>query len=107
MMEDTYTDPPCSFGYTDKQTILLGLPGAAITFVTIVIVGYVAGRYNLRCISLVCCLLPGILGGALMAYLPADNKAGLLCGNYLTYLTGPSTFLLSDSLVSHSEVLTQ
>ena len=25
-----------------------------------------------------------------MAYLPADNKAGLLIGNYLTYATGPS-----------------
>ena len=25
-----------------------------------------------------------------MAYLPANDKAGLLIGNYLTYATGPS-----------------
>ena len=25
-----------------------------------------------------------------MAYLPANSKAGLLIGNYLTYVTGPS-----------------
>lgn len=79
-----------SFGYTDKQTLLLGLPGAAITFVTIYLVGFVSGRYNLRNVNIVATLIPGIVGGALMAYLPADNKAGLLIGNYLTYITGPS-----------------
>lgn len=49
-----------------------------------------SGRYNLRTVNIVATLVPGIVGGALMAYLPADNKAGLLIGNYLTYITGPS-----------------
>jgi hypothetical protein len=81
---------PSSFGYTDKETLLLGLPGAAITFVTTYLVGFTSGRYNLRSINIVATLIPGIIGGAMMAYLPQDGKAGLLIGNYLTYITGPS-----------------
>jgi len=99
-----------NFGYTDKQTLLLGLPGAAITFVTIYLVGFTSGRYNLRGINLVMTLIPGIIGGALMAYLPGDDKAGLLIGNYLTYITGPSLVLLyaliSANVSGHTKKIT-
>jgi hypothetical protein len=84
---------PLSLGYTEKQTILqflLGLSGAGITFITIYLMGFMSGRYNLFNINLVATLIPGIIGGAIIAYLPADNKVGLLIGNYLTYATGPS-----------------
>jgi MFS family permease len=99
-----------SFGYTDKQTILLGLPGAGITFVTIYLVGFVSGRYNARNLNVVATLVPGIIGGALMAYLPADDKAGLLIGNYLTYVTGPSLVLIysiiSANVSGHTKKIT-
>lgn len=48
----------------------------------------------MRGIQIVCLLIPGILGGALMAFLPAENKAGKLIGNYLTNCIGSSLPLL-------------
>jgi len=53
-----------------------------------------AGRYNQRGIQLVALLVPGILGGALMAFLPANDKAGKLIGNYLTNAIGSTLPLL-------------
>jgi hypothetical protein len=35
-----------------------------------------------------------IIGGALVAWLPTDNKAGLLAGNFLTNTVGSSERIL-------------
>jgi hypothetical protein len=51
-----------------------------------------AGRFNSRGVSEISLLLPGILGGGLMAFLPDADKfrAGKLVGIYLTAVFGPS-----------------
>jgi len=45
-----------------------------------------------------------------MAYLPANNKSGLLAGNYLTYCTGPSLVLIyavvSANVSGHTKKVT-
>ena len=78
----------CSFGFDKYETLLLNLPSAAVAFCAVFLATCVAGRYNSRGIMIVCLVLPTLTGGALMAWLPAGNKAGLLIGNYLTNTVG-------------------
>jgi MFS family permease len=82
------------FGFDEYETLLLGLPSAAVAFITTVLATYWAGRCNARCVAVIILIIPTLIGGALMAWLPADNKAGLLAGNYLTNTVGSSLPLL-------------
>ncbi|KAG9551710.1 MFS general substrate transporter, partial [Aureobasidium melanogenum] len=82
------------FGYNSKETALLQIPGGACSVVSILIATYLAGRFDQRGLNVITLLIPGILGGALMAFLPDDNKAGKLIGNYLTNCIGASLPLL-------------
>lgn len=78
------------FGYDSKTTALLQIPSGGVSIVTILCSTYLAGRYNQRGIQIITLLIPGILGAALMAFLPQSNKAGKLIGNYLTQTIGAS-----------------
>ncbi|KAK2029785.1 major facilitator superfamily transporter [Colletotrichum zoysiae] len=82
------------FGYTSKQTALLSIPSGAVSIVSILAATNVAGRFNQRAINIICLLVPGVVGAALMAFLPADNKAGRLIGNYMTNCIGATLPLL-------------
>lgn len=82
------------FGYDSKQTALLQIPSGAVSIVAILIATWLAGRYDQRGLNIVTLLLPGIIGGALLAFLPESNRAGKLIGNYLTQCIGASLPLL-------------
>ena len=62
--------------------------------IAIVSATYLAGKYNIRGVQVIALLIPGALGGALMAFLPKDNKLGKLMGNYLTNVIGSTLPLL-------------
>ena len=79
-----------SFGYDDYTTLLLNLPGSAVAFVSVGLGTWLAGRFNARGPTIIALTVPTLLGGALMAWLPADNKPGLLAGNFLTNTVGAS-----------------
>lgn len=83
-----------SFGYTSEQTALLSIPSGAVSIVSILSATYCAGRFNQRAIFIVLLLIPGVLGGCLMAFLPGKSKVGKLIGNYLTNCIGASLPLL-------------
>lgn len=83
-----------SFGFSSKTTALLQLPSGAISIISILIATYLAGRYNQRGLNIVTLLVPGMLGGCLMAFLPSSAKMGKLIGNYLTNCIGSSLPLL-------------
>lgn len=83
-----------NFGFSSEETALLQIPSGAIAIISILIATFIAGRYNMRGIQVICLLIPGIIGGALMAYLPEDQKVGKLIGNYLTNCIGSSLPLL-------------
>jgi len=83
-----------NFGYDSKQTALLQIPAGGVSIVCILIATYLAGRYNQRGLNVITLLIPGIIGGCLMAFLPEDNKAGKLIGNYLTNCIGATLPLL-------------
>lgn len=77
------------FGFSNKETALIQIPGGLITVVSTLIGTYVAGRYNCRGFMLATwAALGGIVGGGMIAFIPADNQAGRLAGNYLTNMTG-------------------
>jgi len=82
------------FGYTSKETALLSIPGGVVSVISILAATTCAGRFNQRGLNIVCLLIPGIIGAALMAFLPEDNKAGKLIGNYMTNCIGASLPLL-------------
>jgi cyanate permease len=78
------------FGYDSKMTALLQLPSGAVSIVSVLVATYLAGRWQQRGLNIVFQLLPGILGGCLLAFLPNNDKykVGLLIGNYLTNCIG-------------------
>lgn len=82
------------FGFDSKTTALLSIPSGAISAISVFCGTYIAGRYNIRGFQIIALLLPGILGGGLMAFLPDGNKVGKLIGNYLTNVIGSSLPLL-------------
>ncbi|KAF2621378.1 MFS general substrate transporter [Macroventuria anomochaeta] len=77
------------FGFSNKETALIQIPGGLITVVSTLLGTYIAGRYNCRGLMLVTwAALGGIVGGGMIAFLPDSSQAGRLAGNYLTNMTG-------------------
>lgn len=78
------------FGYDSKTTALLQLPSGAVSIISVLIATWLASRFEQRGLNVIALLLPGILGGCLLAFLPNTEqyKVGLLIGNYLTNCIG-------------------
>jgi predicted MFS family arabinose efflux permease len=99
-----------SFGFAPKTTALLQLPSGAVNIISILTATYLAGRFDQRGLNVVSLLIPGILGGCLMAFLPSDSKTGKLIGNYLTNCIGASLPLLyswvSANIAGHTKKVT-
>ncbi|ORY08602.1 major facilitator superfamily domain-containing protein [Clohesyomyces aquaticus] len=98
------------FGFNSKTTALLQLPSGCCSVISILMATYLAGRFDQRGLNIITLLVPGILGGALMAFLPGDNKAGKLIGIYLTNCIGASLPLLyswvSANFAGHTKKVT-
>lgn len=78
-----------NIGYSSTQAALLNMPSGLVSIFATLMVGF-GIRYmpsGHRWAWLVVCCVPGILGGALMSFLPDGkkdaNKPGLLAGIYL------------------------
>jgi len=98
------------FGFNSKTTALLQLPSGVVSIVSILSATYLAGRFNQRGLNIVTLLIPGALGGCLMAFLPGENKVGKLIGNYLTNCIGSSLPLLyswvAANIAGHTKKVT-
>lgn len=78
-----------SFGFTNKETALLQIPGGFIAVVSVIAGTQIAARYNCRGVmQIVWTAMGGILGGGLIAFLPSSDRAGRMVGNYFTHVTG-------------------
>lgn len=78
-----------SFGFTDKETALLQIPSGVIAVSSVLLATWSAGRFNARTINMITwSAVGGLVGGSLLAFLPAENKAGKLVGNYLAQVVG-------------------
>ncbi|ORY68537.1 allantoate permease [Pseudomassariella vexata] len=83
------------FGYTSKETALLSIPSGVVACISVLSAGLVVAKFNMRGPVIIATLLiGGVLGGSLLAFLPHDNKGGLLAGNYLTNVIGSSLLIL-------------
>ncbi|KAH9942119.1 MFS general substrate transporter [Amylocystis lapponica] len=90
-----------SFGFTYLQTTLLGCVDGVIEIVTIFTGVHLAARlHNARAYVGAAYTIPNILGSILIITLPWDNKAGLLCAQWLTGI-GTTGFVLSLSWLSN------
>lgn len=49
---------------------------------SIIFATYFAGKYNQRAVFIVLLLIPGVIGGCLMAFLPGEAKVGKLVGTF-------------------------
>jgi hypothetical protein len=61
-----------------------------VAFVSVFLGAFWASKYNARGIAIIALIIPTLIGGALMAFLPSDNKGGLLTGNFLINTVGAS-----------------
>ncbi len=78
-----------NIGYAPPKAALLNMPSGIVSIFATLMVGY-GVRYlpsGHRWVWIVICCVPGIMGGALMSFLPSGktnaNKPGLLAGIYL------------------------
>ncbi|KAK3340011.1 major facilitator superfamily domain-containing protein [Lasiosphaeria hispida] len=72
-----------NLGYDSKRAALMVMPTGAVSIFFILLVGYGIRRQSHRWAWIVVCLVPAIIGGGLMSFLPMSNKAGILAGIYL------------------------
>ena len=59
------------------------MPSGLVSIISILAVGYGVRFRSHRWAWLVACCVPGILGGGLLSFAPASNRAALLAGIYL------------------------
>ncbi|KAH8896702.1 MFS general substrate transporter [Thozetella sp. PMI_491] len=70
-------------GYTPRQSALMNMPSGAVSIFFTLLVGFGVRKQSHRWAWVLVCIIPGIIGGALMSFLPSSNKNGILAGIYL------------------------
>lgn len=70
--------------YDPKQSALMNTPSGAVSIFFTLFVGFGIRLQSHRWAFIIACIIPAIIGGALMSFLPTSNKAGILAGIYLT-----------------------
>ncbi|KAJ3895279.1 MFS general substrate transporter [Lentinula edodes] len=87
------------FGFTNLETTLVGIPSSFISFFTILITGWFAGKYsNITCYLIVLVVLPPVAGSALIYATKVNNGVKLFA--YYLLATGPGALPLSMSLMT-------
>ncbi|KAJ4254007.1 hypothetical protein NW762_010410 [Fusarium torreyae] len=72
-----------NLGYDSKKAALMNMPSGAVSIFFTLAVGFGIRHQSHRWAWIIACIIPAIIGGALMSFLPATNKAGCLVGIYL------------------------
>ncbi|KAK0468298.1 MFS general substrate transporter [Desarmillaria tabescens] len=74
------------FGYTSKQTLILSTPGGAVSALTTLLCGWWSDKKGERMMPIVLCLIPTIVGAAMLIGLNGSGEKGALL--FATYLIG-------------------
>ncbi|OIW32846.1 putative allantoate protein [Coniochaeta ligniaria NRRL 30616] len=72
-----------NLGYDPKRAALMNTPSGAVSIFFTLLVGYGIRRSSHRWAWIIVCIVPAIIGGALMSFLPTSNSSGILAGIYL------------------------
>ncbi|KAG6843183.1 hypothetical protein H0H87_007152 [Tephrocybe sp. NHM501043] len=71
------------FGFSGPISALLNTPSGIVSIFFTLLVGFGIRNVSHRWAWIVLCTIPGIIGGALLSFLPKSNTAGVLIGIYL------------------------
>ncbi|KAG2733943.1 hypothetical protein G9P44_003468 [Scheffersomyces stipitis] len=85
-----------SFGFTSREAALLNMPSGIVSIFSTLVSTYFVMKGFPRWIANTLLLIPAIIGGALMSFLPKSNQAGLLVGIYLiNFIVAPLAIIYS------------
>ncbi|KAK4662303.1 uncharacterized protein QC763_700800 [Podospora pseudopauciseta] len=70
-------------GYDSKKAALMNTPSGVVSIFFTLLVGWGIRFQSHRWAWIIACILPAIVGGGLMSFLPKDNTNGILAGIYL------------------------
>ncbi|KAF6798722.1 allantoate permease [Colletotrichum sojae] len=72
-----------NLGYDPKRAALMNMPSGVVSIFFTLLVGYGIRHTSNRWAWIIACIIPAIIGGALMSFLPVTNRSGCLAGIYL------------------------
>ncbi|KAH7155982.1 major facilitator superfamily domain-containing protein [Dactylonectria macrodidyma] len=72
-----------NLGYDSKKSALMNMPSGVVSIFFTLSVGYGIRTTSNRWAWIIACIIPAIIGGALMSFLDSSNKSGVLAGIYL------------------------
>ncbi|KFH46248.1 Thiamine pathway transporter-like protein [Hapsidospora chrysogenum ATCC 11550] len=72
-----------NLGYTPKKAALMNMPSGVVSIFFTLLVGFGIRMRSHRWAWIILCIIPAIIGGALMSFLPTTNRSGILAGIYL------------------------
>lgn len=72
-----------NLGYVPKRAALMNMPSGVVSIFFTLLVGFGIRKQSNRWLWIVICIIPAIIGGALMSFLPVSNRRGCLAGIYL------------------------
>lgn len=88
-----------SFGFTSLQSTLINIPYSLLSGGTIMLTGYLAGRFRqANCLLIVAAIIPPVVGAALI-YVRGNVSLGVQLFGYFLLSTGPAAMPLALSLV--------
>ena len=70
-------------GYSPQISALLNAPSGVVSVAAALVAGYGIRYASHRWAWIIAVLIPGIIGGALMSFVPIHNRSGVLAGIYL------------------------
>ncbi|KAJ3486072.1 hypothetical protein NLG97_g6685 [Lecanicillium saksenae] len=76
-------DPKKTPAQNSQHAALMNTPSGAVSTFFILMIGYGVRKNAHRWMWILACIIPAIIGGALMSFLPKTNHTGLLAGIYL------------------------
>jgi MFS family permease len=72
-----------NLGFAPKQAALMNMPSGVVSIFFTLLVGFGIRKSSHRWAWIIACIIPAIMGGALMSFLPTSNRSGCLAGIYL------------------------
>ncbi|KAF7798393.1 hypothetical protein EIP86_009614 [Pleurotus ostreatoroseus] len=90
-----------SFGFSELQSTLLGIPGGAAQVIAITTACYLARRFpNMRAWISIMSWIPSIVACLIEICVPLENRVAHLVGIYLLFTGGSPAFILTMSWVT-------
>jgi predicted MFS family arabinose efflux permease len=96
-----------NFGFSSKHAALLNMPSGLVSILSTLCVGYGISRKSNRWAWFVGCCVPGVMGSALMSFLPQSNVAGRLVGIYLVSFITPTVMIVYDWTAANTKTLSR